>query len=88
MQENEEFPLGTVIHTLWERLKNNKFWKEVLMAIWGTVSLAFPKAWNFVYQTLKMICAGAENIRCYSDHDQLHTVRGKSSAREKTSFII
>lgn len=57
MQENMEFPLGTVIHILWERLKNNKFWKEVLMAIWGTVNLAFPEAWDFVYQTLKMICA-------------------------------
>lgn len=44
MQENEEFPLRTIIHILWERLKNNKFWKEVLMAIWGTVSLAFPEA--------------------------------------------
>lgn len=88
MQENEEFPLGTLIHILWERLKNNKFWKEVLMAIWGTVNLAFPVAWNFVYQTLKMICAGAENIRRYSGHDQLHTVQGKNSAKEKTSSII
>lgn len=48
MQENVEFPPGTVIHILWERLKNNKFWKEVLMAIWGIVNLAFPEVWNFV----------------------------------------
>lgn len=88
MQENMEFPLGTVIHILWERLKNNKFWKEVLMAIWGTVNLAFPEAWNFVYQTLKMICARTENIRYYSDHDQLNTVRGKNSEREKISFVM
>lgn len=79
MQENEEFPLGTLIHMLWERLKNNKFWKEVLMARGDTVNLAFPEAWNFVYQTLKIICAEQENISCYSHHDQLHTVQGKKS---------
>lgn len=79
MQENEEFPLGTLIHMLWERLKNNKFWKEVLMTRGGTVNLAFPEACNFVYQTLKMICAEQENISCYSHHDQLYTVQGTKS---------
>lgn len=49
MQENEEFPLETIIHILWERLQNNKFWKEVLMAIWCVVNLEFPGAWRFVY---------------------------------------